>query len=85
MNMNISTAQRSEILSAIAEASGADVSKTDDRNAVRSVLVKILVDEHGFDVPSAFDIAWGAGAFEKTRGLAVEELIGEAAEELVSR
>ena len=77
MKTNISTAQRSEILSAIAEATGADVSKTEDRNAVRSVLVKILVDEHGFEVPAAFDIAWGAGAFEKT--------LAQAAEELVSR
>jgi hypothetical protein len=73
----ITAQQRGEILNDIAEATGADVSKVEDRNAVRSVLVKILFETHGIALPVAFDIAWGEGAFEKTKAQAVDAILEE--------
>jgi hypothetical protein len=73
----ITSQQREEILDAIADATGADVSKVEDRIALRSVLVKILVEVHGIELPVAFDIAWGEGAFEKVKAQAVAAILEE--------
>ena len=63
-----------ELLNTIATVTGTDITNAEGRNAVRSVLVKILVDDQGIELTKAFDMVWGDGAFEGMKGQVYDAL-----------
>jgi hypothetical protein len=55
---------RTELLQSLATEAGINITNTEGRNAVRSILVKLLTDQ-GLTTKAAYDFTWGEGSFDK--------------------